>query len=278
MSDVAIVAYVPHALAGVRPSEPRVAAAHPDDAEKKARRDMPMSRPAKRGSNEHVRAIQELILHEGLKPGDPMPTEGALCERLGVSRSSVREAIRTLSSLDIVEVRHGHGTFVGRMSLSPLVDGLLFRARMNDGDDLRTLREIVQVRIALDMAVTDELVAAHQGRPYDDLLALVDQMRESASRGETFAEADSAFHALLLEPLDNDLIKQLGSAFWEIHTAALPLLGIPQAKDILDTVDAHQTMADALAAGDAEGYRAAVVDHYRPLEKSLAFARPVPRQ
>lgn len=233
-----------------------------------------MSRPTRRASNDHVRAIQELILREGLEPGDPMPTESDLCERLGVSRSSVREAVRTLSSLDIVEVRHGHGTFVGSMSLSPLVDGLLFRARMNDGDDLRTLREIVQVRLALDMSVAEELVAVHRGRSHDDLVALVSQMRENASRGQTFVDADSSFHALLLEPLANDLIKQLSRAFWEIHTAALPLLGIPQARDILDTVDAHQSMLNALAAGDVDGYRAAVIDHYRPLEKSLAGARP----
>src|SRR5690625_7067445 len=87
-------------------------------------------------------AIKDLILAEGLRPGDPMPTESALCERLGISRSSVREAIRTLSSLDIVEVRHGHGTFVGGLSLAPLVNGLDFRARAESHDELRTLRQV----------------------------------------------------------------------------------------------------------------------------------------
>ena len=103
--------------------------------------------------NVAVERIQELILAEGLTPGDPMPTESALCEQLAISRSSVREAMRTLASLDIVEVRHGHGTFVGQLSLSPLVDGLLFRARMDDGNDLRALREVVELRIAIDLSV-----------------------------------------------------------------------------------------------------------------------------
>src|SRR5690625_4162533 len=75
---------------------------------------------SKRAGGSAVAWIQDLILAEGLAPGDPMPTEGALCEQLGISRSSVREAMRTLASLDIVEVRHGHGTFVGQLSLSPL--------------------------------------------------------------------------------------------------------------------------------------------------------------
>lgn len=98
-----------------------------------------------------VGSIQDLILVEGLGPGDPMPTENELCEQLAISRSSVREAMRTLASLDIVEVRHGHGTFVGQLSLAPLVDGLLFRARLDDGNDLRALREVVELRIALDL-------------------------------------------------------------------------------------------------------------------------------
>src|SRR5690606_15222188 len=63
--------------------------------------------------------IRELILTRELRTGDPLPTEAELCDALDVSRSSVREAIRSLATLDIVEVRHGHGTFVGKMSLDP---------------------------------------------------------------------------------------------------------------------------------------------------------------
>src|SRR5699024_8707465 len=141
-----------------------------------------------------VARIQDLILAEGLAPGDPMPTEGALCEQLGISRSSVREAMRTLASLDIVEVRHGHGTFVGQLSLSPLVDGLLFRARLNDGNDLRALREVVEVRIALDLSVAEQLVGHYRGTTNPELTGLVDEMRRLASQGEAFANADTAFH------------------------------------------------------------------------------------
>ena len=71
--------------------------------------------------------IKKLILTRNLKPGDLLPTEPELCETLDVSRSSVREAIRTLATLDIVDVRHGHGTYVGAMSLDPMVEALVFR-------------------------------------------------------------------------------------------------------------------------------------------------------
>ncbi|WP_087104227.1 FadR/GntR family transcriptional regulator [Brachybacterium nesterenkovii] len=217
-----------------------------------------------------ARSIQELILAEDLRPGDPLPTESELCERLGVSRSSVREAVRTLSSLDIVEVRHGHGTFVGRLSLAPLVDGLLFRARLGAADDTRVLREVVQMRIGLDLSVAEELVAAYRGTDNPDLRSLVEDMRTCAARGESFAVADRAFHESLLRPVDNELIRELVSAFWEVHTGALPLLGIAPDADILDTVDAHQAMVDALEAGDVAGYREAVMEHYAPLLRVLA--------
>ena len=225
--------------------------------------------------NVAVERIQELILAEGLTPGDPMPTESALCEQLAISRSSVREAMRTLASLDIVEVRHGHGTFVGQLSLSPLVDGLLFRARMDDGNDLRALREVVELRIAIDLSVADQLVELYRDSSNPDLEELVEQMRELASAGRPFPDADAAFHTALFSRLDNGLLRQLAQAFWEIHTVAVPLLQVPPAEDILDTVDAHQAMLSALEDGDAEAYRAAVIEHYRHLGRVLDAAASV---
>ncbi|MGP9538723.1 FadR/GntR family transcriptional regulator [Brachybacterium sp. AOP43-C2-M15] len=219
-----------------------------------------------------VDRIQDLILAEGLVPGDPMPTESDLCARLAISRSSVREAMRTLASLDIVEVRHGHGTFVGQLSLAPLVDGLLFRARLDDGNDLRALREVVELRIALDLSVADQLVELYRDSTNPELEGLVEQMRELASAGRPFPEADAAFHTALFSRLGNGLLRQLAQAFWEIHTAAVPLLQVPPAEDILDTVDAHHAMLTALEAGDANAYRDAVVEHYRPLGRVLDAA------
>lgn len=227
---------------------------------------------SKRAVGSVVAQIQDLILADGLVPGDPMPTEGTLCEQLGISRSSVREAMRTLASLDIVEVRHGHGTFVGQLSLSPLVDGLLFRARLNDGNDLRALREVVEVRIALDLSVAEQLVEHYRDTTNPELTGLVDEMRRLASQGEAFATVDAAFHNALLAPLPNGLLRQLAQAFWEIHTVAVPLLGIAPAERIIDTVNAHQAMLNALQTGDVEAYRQAVLAHYRPLEGVLDAA------
>lgn len=227
---------------------------------------------SRRTAGTAVERIQELILAEGLRPGDPMPTEAALCERLAISRSSVREAMRTLASLDIVEVRHGHGTFVGQLSLAPLVDGLLFRAQLDDGNDLRALREVVELRIALDLSVAEQLTDLYRDTENPELEGLVEEMRALATAGRPFPEQDAAFHTALFARLPNGLLRQLAQAFWEIHTEAVPLLGLPPAEDILVTVDAHLVMLRALEAGDAEAYREAVVAHYRPLGRVLDAA------
>lgn len=72
--------------------------------------------------------ILALIHQRGLGVGDSMPTELELIEELAVSRNSVREAVRALRALGIVDIRHGHGTFVGDAPLHALSPALTFRA------------------------------------------------------------------------------------------------------------------------------------------------------
>ncbi|PFG38627.1 GntR family transcriptional regulator [Georgenia soli] len=231
--------------------------------------------PSRRAST--ADQIKDYILTQGLHPGDHLPTESELCERLGVSRSSVREAIQTLSTLDIVEVRHGRGTFVGRMSLDALVEALVFRGVLSPGDDLQALREVLEIRQALDLSMAERIVAALRGTANPSLHDLVDQMVASATAGETFAPQDRLFHTELLGHIDNSLVGQLVTAFWDVHTAVLPRLGLTLPADLDQTARAHRDMLEAAEAGDVDAFRTAVVDHYAPLQRMLDEARP-PRE
>jgi DNA-binding FadR family transcriptional regulator len=218
--------------------------------------------------------IKDYILTEGLQPGDPLPTESELCDLLDVSRSSVREAVRTLSTLGIVEVRHGWGTFVGRMSLDALVETLVFRGVLSPGDELRALREVLEVRQALDLAMAEKVTASLAGERHEVLHGLVDEMSALAARGETFAEQDRQFHTELLEGIDNSLVGQLVAAFWDVHSAVLPRLGVSVPEALVETAQAHHALLAAAEAGDGDAFRAAVVEHYRPLAEALAVATP----
>lgn len=209
--------------------------------------------------------IKRLILRNGLHPGDTIPTEPELCQELGVSRSSVREAIRKLATLDIVAVRHGHGTVVGQMRLTPLVETLVFRGVLSPGDELAALREVVELRCALDLALADRVVRFHRGTESLKLAQLVQTMLDHAAVGRTFLQEDRAFHTELLAPIGNQLAGQLVAAFWDIHSAVLPRLGLALPADILRTAQAHGDMLRAAQAGDVQAYRSATTDHYAPL-------------
>ncbi|MFF3063129.1 FadR/GntR family transcriptional regulator [Oerskovia sp. NPDC057915] len=213
--------------------------------------------------------IKDYILRAHLRPGDLLPTEAELCSLLGVSRSNVREAIRTLAALDIVEVRHGYGTYVGQLSLKPLVEGLVFRGVLIPGDDFSALREVVEVRQALDLSMAEQIVTEMAGTSNPDLESLVAAMEHKAQKGEDFFEEDREFHSHLLAHLDNFLVAQLGTAFWDVHQVVSPKLGLPAPEQIDLTAKAHGAMLRAAEAGDADAYRAAVVAHYAPLQDAL---------
>ncbi|WP_434593629.1 FadR/GntR family transcriptional regulator [Brevibacterium sp. 1718] len=213
--------------------------------------------------------IKDLILSDGLRPGDLLPTEGELCTRLGVSRSNVREAIRKLSTLDIVDVRHGHGTYVGEMTLDALVEALVFRGVLSPGDDLDALRDVVEVRKALDHGMSEQIVHALNGTENSELEDLVDEMTALAADGKTFPQQDRAFHTGLLAKLGNSLVGQLVAAFWDVHTAVLPKLNVAVAADLEQTARAHGLMLEAAESGDAEAFRAAITAHYEPIMRAL---------
>jgi DNA-binding FadR family transcriptional regulator len=225
-------------------------------------------RPASR-RQDVTEQIKAYILEHNLAPGDPLPTESTLCQALGASRSSVREAIKTLSALDIVDVRHGHGTYVGRLSLAALVEGLAFKAMLNSHDDFTVLGELIGVRQLLEQGLAGSIVEAFDDELRDGLAELVGEMHTRADRGEPFVEQDRAFHMLLMEPIGNQLVSQLTGAFWDVHAIVAPLLE-PTPADTQDTADAHGAIVEAAAAGDVPGFVQAIATHYAPVRKQIA--------
>lgn len=232
-----------------------------------------MARRPRNAAREAEEGIKNYILTHRLQSGDLLPSEAVLCEELGCSRSSLREAVRTLSSLDIVEVRHGHGTFVSEMSLAPLLRGLILRITLDTENSLENLHHVVDTREALDLSVAEELAEIYHDQPVDHLHALVQGMRDRYQAGESFAAEDREFHATLLAPIGNPLVKELSEAFWQVHMQVLPLLKLSLPGDIERTIEAHADMLHALTDNDAETYREVVLRHYEPLRRLVAESR-----
>ncbi|MDO5722853.1 MAG: GntR family transcriptional regulator [Flaviflexus sp.] len=210
-----------------------------------------------------MEAIEQYILASNLRPGDPLPTEAELCADLGVSRSSVREALRKLQALDIVAVRQGRGTYVGELSMSPFVKTMVLRASMA-ADSIESLCEVVAVRQILELGIAAEVVADLGGQHHEDLHELVNRMIEKADAGKKFLEEDIAFHQRLVAGTGNALMEQLTGAMWMVHMAVVPQLPTGEAS-LLATAHNHKKMLEAAESGDLEAYKAAIHDHYQPL-------------
>lgn len=212
--------------------------------------------------------IKTYILRNHLGPGDLLPTEAELCKALEVSRSSVREAVKTLDALDIVEVRHGHGTYVGELSMSALVESLTFRAMLSSRDDLAALEELIDVRQMLEQGLASRIVNAFDDGMHEALADEVAEMKDLAAQGQSFVDQDRRFHLLLMGPLENQLITQLTGAFWDVQSIVAPRLGTTAA-DARTTADAHGNIVEAAARGDIPGFIGAIAEHYEPVRRQI---------
>lgn len=233
----------------------------------------PMTNRSALRRNEVAAGIKDYILVHQLKPGDPLPTEAELCEAIGASRSSVREAVKTLSALDIVDVRHGHGTYVGRMSLAGLVESLAFRGLLSSEDDHLVLGQVVEVRQTLEQGLAAQMTSLVDDEQLRRLRSLATGMAEAAERGEDYLELDREFHLLLMEPLGNDLIQQLTGAFWEVQSIVTPTLGAEHRSALTLTAALHMAIVEAVEARDPAALREAVARHYDPIRSLIASVR-----
>jgi DNA-binding FadR family transcriptional regulator len=152
------------------------------------------------GTDEVVRALTDLIVARVLTPGDPLPAEPELSTELGIGRNSLREAIRELRGIGVVEVRHGYGTFVGELPMSALTDELFFHSRVALTDGKEYLRHLFEVRESLEQGL---LISDRLAPDGDRLTAILERMDAEAQLGAIDPRTDQESHEVLYQPLRN---------------------------------------------------------------------------
>lgn len=209
--------------------------------------------------------IVALIHERQLPAGALMPTEPQLMELLGASRNSVREAIRALQALGIVEIRHGFGTFVGHAPINVLTPSLAFRVRSPTGQGVRALHDLVEVRELLEIGLIGRVAEGAVGPARLDALdALVTAMEHDR-------EADRAFHALLYESCGNELVLQLIGLFWDVYHDVEPALGPPEDRTA-EIVANHRRIVAALRDRDGAAAQEAMRQHFRDVKARITRA------
>ena len=200
--------------------------------------------------------IRRLMLDGTLQPGEPLPGERDLAERFGVSRGSVRDALRMLETIGLLETRHGQGTFpreldVGRL-VAPLASVLTYRR------DLQS--ELMDVRRMFEPAVAR--AAALRLTPADlaDLRRILEVQRRKLKTGQSAILEDTAFHAVLARATQNRVIvsimETLNDLLVESRKLTLKKRGRPER-----SIKGHEAVIDALAAGDGDAAAEAMRQH-----------------
>ncbi len=190
-------------------------------------------------------------------------------DRLDVGRNSLREALKALQAVGIVEIRHGFGTYVGQLELDALADGLAFRGQLSLRTDRQAIRELVEVRSALEVGLVPQVIAAADpaslGRVEDALL----EMEKAAEGGHTAPDADRRFHDHLYAPLQNRLLAQLLGAFWHVYHELSRQFG--ELDSTATGVAAeHREIYEAVRAADIPRAVVATEQHFTGIRNRIA--------
>ncbi len=206
--------------------------------------------------------VKAYIIEHGLKPGDPLPPETELAQQLQVSRNSVREAIKALDALGILEARHGTGLFVRDFNFDSIVDNLAYGILF----DLKPLIDVLEVRLHLEFGMVDKVIQKVTPEQIQRLRGVLDRMQAAAQQGYYSAEADRAFHRHLYDNVNNNVLWQILDVFWTVLRQAEDNAALPRPADPVEAYRVHVPIVDALEASDVDAMRAAIVRHYQGVE------------
>src|SRR5690242_9547850 len=141
-------------------------------------------------TDEAIEKIKEMIVSGDLRPGDRLPKEADLAERLGLSRNSLREAVKALSLINVLDVRQGDGTYVTSLEPRLLLDAMTFVVEFHRDD---TVLEFFEVRRILEPAATAMAALTMSDEQIDELRGLLDDLGPHPSV-ESLVTSDLEFH------------------------------------------------------------------------------------
>jgi GntR family transcriptional regulator, transcriptional repressor for pyruvate dehydrogenase complex len=200
--------------------------------------------------------IRVLILDGTFPPGQPLPAERVLAERFGISRGSIRDALRILEMIGLLEARHGQGTFPRELTVerlvAPLASVMIYRHDLRD--------ELLDVRRMFEPAVARFAALRATEEDFDDLQLIIDVQREKLKTGRSAIVEDSAFHATLARSTRNRVVVSimaiLNDLLVESRAQSLRQKGRPAR-----SVDGHDAVVAALRRRDPDAAAQAMYKH-----------------
>jgi len=215
-------------------------------------------RPIKNGSlaKTVMEQIEEAMLNKELLPGDRLPTESELCKRVGVGKSSVREAIKMLEALGVIEIRQGDGTYIASSISERSINPLIFQLLIDYGNnadilELRSMFEPAYVLLAMEKASQEDI---------NRIKKVQEEFKKKVGCVTQTADDDIAFHIAILEATHNAFIIRIGTTIMHLFLASITssMKNIPQ-----QAVTDHENILKAFIAKDKEALLSAVEQSFK---------------
>ncbi|MBL8174761.1 MAG: FadR family transcriptional regulator [Bryobacterales bacterium] len=204
-----------------------------------------------------VDQIAELIARGGLKPGARIPSEKELCRQFHVGRTSVREALRSLAALGVVESHAGDGTFVAENAGAGLERSLRFAVLL----DAREVEDLVEARVALETQLAGLAARRRSDGDLVEMREAIAGMRAGREDGEAYLKSDLRFHLAIGRAAGNTiLLKMLETTRGYLQTWIRETLASSKRRAGMSITE-HGRILAAVAAGDAEGAAEAMRMH-----------------
>jgi GntR family transcriptional repressor for pyruvate dehydrogenase complex len=206
--------------------------------------------------------IKEALLRKELRPGDFLPSEAELTKSLGVSKSSVREAVKMLQAMGVVEVHRGQGTIICKNPGNDYINPLIFQLILESGypEDLVELRRMFEPAysvMAMERATPEDI---------ERIRAVLDRFEEAIRKGTQVAEDDIAFHMAILQTTRNPLVIRIGETIFQLFkpSISLSMRTIPEI-----ALRDHRRIFKAFLKKDETELRHAILKSYEGWKKSL---------
>ena len=219
-------------------------------------------------TDEAILKIKEMILSGELAPGDRLPAADLLSERLGLSRSSLREAVKALEVIRVLDVRRGDGTYVTSLDPSLLLEAMSFVVDLHDD---QSVLQVFAVRRILEPAAA-ALAARNADEQHLTNLRETIESVDHASDIEGLVAHDLEFHRRIAEASGNGYLATLIDSLSSHTVRARVWRGLTQENAVERTLKEHHDVLDAITRGDSELAAAVMVQHVSGVEEWLRLA------
>ncbi len=211
-----------------------------------------------------IKQLLDLIKSGELKPGDKLPTERDLAIQLNVSRTAIREALRTMEMMGFISSKVGAGTYIKKITMDNVIEpfsGIL-------SQDKKLIIELIDVRMLLE----SEVVKLAAEKINDEKIAAIENslklMEEEIREGGIGLKGDNAFHNALAEAAENTALSKIlsmcGDLLSSTREATLKIPGQP-----VKTIQDHRQIFEAVRAGDKKNAVIFMKEHLTKAHKNL---------